>query len=33
LVSVAVSPILGAMTIVVLGAVVLRLRPAGFARG
>jgi branched-subunit amino acid ABC-type transport system permease component len=33
LVSVTVSPILGAMTIVVLGAVVLRLRPAGFARG
>jgi branched-subunit amino acid ABC-type transport system permease component len=33
LVSVTVSPIVGAMTIVVLGAVVLRLRPAGFARG
>jgi branched-subunit amino acid ABC-type transport system permease component len=33
LVSVTVSPILGAMTIVVLGAVVLRLRPGGFARG
>ena len=27
------SPILGALTIVVLGAVVLRLRPEGFGRG
>jgi branched-subunit amino acid ABC-type transport system permease component len=33
LVSVMVSPILGALTIVVLGAVVLRVRPGGFARG
>ena len=33
LVSVMVSPILGALTIVVLGAVVLRIRPGGFARG
>ena len=33
LISVAVSPILGALTIVVLGAVVLRVRPGGFARG
>jgi hypothetical protein len=27
------SPVLGALTIVVLAAVMLRLRPAGFARG
>lgn len=33
LVSVTVSPILGALTIVVLGAVALRIRPGGFARG
>ena len=33
LISVAVSPILGALTIVVLGAVMLRIRPGGFARG
>lgn len=33
LVSVAVSPILGSLTIVVLGAVALRIRPGGFARG
>jgi branched-subunit amino acid ABC-type transport system permease component len=33
LVSVFVSPILGALTIVVLGAVALRIRPGGFARG
>jgi hypothetical protein len=33
LVSVAVSPILGSLTIVVLGAVALRIRPSGFARG
>lgn len=33
LVSVTISPILGALTIVVLGAIVLRLRPGGFARG
>lgn len=33
IVSVAISPILGALTIVVLGAVVLRVRPGGFARG
>lgn len=33
LVSVFASPILGALTIVVLGAVVLRLRPEGFGRG
>lgn len=32
-ISVAVSPILGALTIVVLGAVMLRIRPGGFARG
>lgn len=32
LVSVLVSPILGALTIVVLGAVALRIRPGGFAR-
>jgi branched-chain amino acid transport system permease protein len=33
LVSVYVSPILGSLTIVVLGAVALRIRPQGFARG
>jgi branched-chain amino acid transport system permease protein len=33
LVSVYVSPILGSLTIVVLGALALRLRPQGFARG
>lgn len=33
LVSVVISPILGALTIVVLGAVVLRIRPGGFDRG
>ncbi len=33
LISVTVSPILGALTIVVLGAVMLRIRPGGFARG
>lgn len=33
LISVAVSPILGSLTIVVLGAVALRIRPGGFARG
>lgn len=33
LVSVYASPVLGALTIVVLGAVVLRIRPEGFARG
>ncbi len=33
LVSVFASPVLGALTIVVLGAVVLRIRPEGFARG
>jgi branched-chain amino acid transport system permease protein len=33
LVSVMVSPILGSLTIVVLGAVALRIRPGGFARG
>jgi branched-subunit amino acid ABC-type transport system permease component len=33
LVSVLVSPILGSLTIVVLGAVALRIRPGGFARG
>lgn len=33
IVSVAVSPILGSLTIVVLGAVALRIRPGGFARG
>jgi branched-chain amino acid transport system permease protein len=33
LVSVAVSPVLGALTIVVLGAVILRVRPEGLARG
>ena len=33
IISVAVSPILGALTIVVLGAVMLRIRPGGFARG
>jgi branched-chain amino acid transport system permease protein len=32
-VSVAVSPVLGALTIVVLGAVILRIRPQGLARG
>ncbi|MBW8468784.1 MAG: branched-chain amino acid ABC transporter permease [Thiobacillus sp.] len=33
LISVHVSPILGSLTIVVLGAVALRIRPEGFARG
>lgn len=33
LISVHVSPILGSLTIVVLGAVALRIRPQGFARG
>jgi len=33
LVSVVASPVLGALTIVVLGAVVLRIRPEGFSRG
>lgn len=33
LVSVFGSPVLGALTIVVLGALVLRIRPGGFARG
>jgi branched-chain amino acid transport system permease protein len=33
LVSVYVSPIIGSLTIVVLGALALRLRPQGFARG
>jgi branched-subunit amino acid ABC-type transport system permease component len=33
LVSVLVSPILGSLTIVVLGAVALRIRPGGFSRG
>jgi len=33
LVSVYVSPILGSLTIVVLGALALRIRPQGFARG
>jgi branched-subunit amino acid ABC-type transport system permease component len=32
-VSVVASPVLGALTIVVLGAVVLRIRPEGFSRG
>lgn len=33
LISVHISPILGSLTIVVLGAVALRIRPEGFARG
>jgi len=33
LVSVFASPVLGGLTIVVLGAVALRIRPQGFARG
>lgn len=33
LVSVAFSPILGSLTIIVLGAIALRIRPGGFARG
>lgn len=33
LISVNISPILGSLTIVVLGAVALRIRPEGFARG